>query len=65
MSRYVICARIGFYLTADNTVSLEIGKRYEVVDPQPRPELGLIRIIDESEEAYLYPAWWFEPEVTE
>jgi hypothetical protein len=62
MTRYVTCYRTGFYLFADNTVSLEIGKQYEVADPQPRPELGMIRIIDESEESYLYPAWWFEPE---
>ena len=63
--QYVVYMRRGFYLVEDNDVCLEIGKRYEVADPQPRPELGMIRIIDESEEAYLYPAWWFEPVVTE
>jgi hypothetical protein len=65
MSRYVVCVRTGFYLTADNTVSLEVGKRYEVVEPERLAPPSWIRIVDESGENYLYPASWFEPEATE
>lgn len=54
--------RTGFYLFEGNKLSLEIGKRYEVVEPEHQDPRGMIRIIDESGEDYLYPAWWFEQE---
>lgn len=59
--KYVVCVRTGFYLFEGNTVSLEVGKQYEVVQPEKRDRPCMIRIIDESSEDYLYPASWFEP----
>lgn len=38
---------------------VEIGRLYEVLDNEAGH--GMIRIIDESGEDYLYPAAWFEP----
>jgi hypothetical protein len=38
-----------------------LGKLYEVIDEDAGH--GMLRIIDESGEDYLYPADWFEPVV--
>lgn len=41
--------------------SLETRKIYrKLADPESSRE-GLIRVVDESGEDYLYPAEWFEP----
>lgn len=48
--RFAVCIR-----NDDNPASLELRKFYEVV-PDPEGErLGMIRVIDESGEDYLYP----------
>ena len=52
--RYVVCIS-----NKDNEVSLERNKLY-VVLPDPKAEAdGLLRVIDEDAEDYLYPADWF------
>jgi hypothetical protein len=46
----------------DNTgypVSLQLGKAYRVL-PDAKPGLGLLRVVDESGEAYLYSASRFK-----
>jgi len=48
----------------DNTgyvASLEVRKRYQTVDDQKAEALGLVRVIDESGESYLYPHALFMP----
>ncbi len=50
---------IGYALCLDNvnyTVSLEIRKIYPVVEPYGNDPDGYLRIIDESDEDYIYPA---------
>lgn len=50
---------IGYALCLDNvnyTVSLEIRKIYPVVEPYENDPDGYLRIIDESDEDYIYPA---------
>lgn len=54
-TRYVLCLNNDGY-----PVSLEIGTIYEVL-PGGRPERGLIRVVDESGEGYLYSAERFAP----
>jgi hypothetical protein len=49
--RFVICLD-----NKDNKASLEIGKVYRQVKPHPKDMDGWIRVIDESEEDYLFPA---------
>jgi len=52
--RYVVCIS-----NAGNEASLERNKLY-VVLPDPKAEAdGLLRVIDEDAEDYLYPAEWF------
>jgi len=52
--RYVVCIS-----NKGNEASLERNKLY-VVLPDPRAEAdGLLRVIDEDAEDYLYPAEWF------
>jgi hypothetical protein len=52
-----------FMICIDNEgtpASLEIGKLYEVLPAEkPARDMGLIRVIDESGEDYLYPAAFF------
>jgi hypothetical protein len=51
---FVICIR-----NAGNEASLEIRKIYETIsDPEAERE-GMIRVIDESGEDYLFPADFF------
>ena len=50
---------IGYALCLDNinyTVSLEIRKIYPIIEPYGNDPDGYLRIIDESDEDYIYPA---------
>lgn len=65
---YVRCINNTAYVRApDDTVSgpladLTLGAVYKVLPtPQPEQEAGLLRIIDNSGEDYLYPADYFQP----
>ena len=53
---FVICVRNEGY-----PASLEIRKIYEVVPDTTSGEHGLVRVIDESGEDYLYPEGYFIP----
>ena len=55
-TQYVICIR-----NDDYEVSLDLRKVYKVIPDDAAAEDNLIRIIDESEEDYLYPADFFVP----
>jgi len=44
----------------DHPASLEVRKLYRVVADRKGEALGMIRVIDESGEDYLYPAGLFE-----
>jgi hypothetical protein len=52
--RFVICIN-----NEDHQASLEIRKIYIAIDDQEAEIHGLIRIIDESGEDYLYPVDYF------
>ena len=54
--RYAVCVEHG-----DNPASLEVRKIYRVIEDSKANAHGLIRVIDESEEDYLYPAEFFVP----
>jgi hypothetical protein len=45
----------------DYPASLELRKIYQIVPDRESGSLGLLRIIDESGEDYLYPAAYFLP----
>lgn len=45
----------------DYPASLEVRKIYEVIPDQKAAKHGLVRIIDESGEDYLYPQDFFVP----
>ena len=49
-SRFVICVKNAGYLA-----SLELRKLYEVLDDSMAEKDGMIRVVDESGEDYLYP----------
>jgi len=52
--RYVVCiANMG------NEASLERNKLYVALPDAKAEAEGLLRVIDEDAEAYLYPAQWF------
>lgn len=60
-SKYVVCIYNEGY-----PVSLELCTIYRMLPDDGEPELGLIRVIDESGGDYLYPDGWFIPvELTE
>jgi hypothetical protein len=42
-----------------NEASLELWKIYEVLEDEVAASHQMIRVIDEEEEDYLYPASWF------
>jgi hypothetical protein len=47
----------------DNTgypASLERGKRYQLIRDDKAAERGLLRVVDESGDSYLYPSAFFE-----
>lgn len=54
--RYVVCVD-----NEDYEASLELRKIYRVVSDPKSEKLGLVRIVDESGEDYLYPAAHFLP----
>jgi hypothetical protein len=53
-TRFVVCVNNKGYAT-----SLELRKIYQVVEDARSEEHGLIRVIDESGEDYLYPVEYF------
>ncbi len=54
--RFAICIK-----NEDYPASLEVRKIYEVIPDPKAAKHGLVRIIDESGEDYLYPADYFIP----
>ena len=59
--RYVVCIENGGY-----KASLEVRKIYRALPHEPADKIGWIRVIDESEEDYLFPGKYFLPiELTE
>jgi len=54
--RYVVCVN-----NDCNTVSLEKRKIYKTLPDPDAAAHGLIRVIDESGEDYLFPTQWFVP----
>jgi len=53
-SQFVVCVKNEGY-----AASLELRKIYQVVADSRAQEHGLIRVIDESGEGYLYPVEFF------
>lgn len=61
--RFVLCLR-----NDDDPASLEPRKLYEVIPDPAAEKHGLIRIVDESGEDYLFPKTYFlelEPDVSD
>ena len=56
VSQYAVCVKNDNYVA-----SLELRKLYQIVPDKSSNVRGLIRIIDESGEGYLYPAEYFLP----
>jgi len=54
--RFVVCVK-----NRDYAASLELRKLYQVVADHAAAKLGLIRVIDESGEDYVYPEDYFVP----
>lgn len=52
--RFVVCVK-----NEGNEASLELRKIYEVVEDPLAATHQMIRVIDEENEDYLYPAAWF------
>ena len=52
---FVVCVRNSGY-----PASLELNKRYEKIEDPSAEERGLLRVVDESGEDFLYPADFFE-----
>lgn len=63
-TKFVVCVNNEGY-----AASLELRKIYQVVEDNRAVEHGLLRVIDESDEDYLYPIEYFAaielPEVVE
>lgn len=55
-SKYVVCIKNGC-----NQASLEIGKIYRALPDDFAAKHDLVRVIDESEEDYLFPGSYFIP----
>ncbi|HXJ43058.1 MAG TPA: hypothetical protein VNH18_27505 [Bryobacteraceae bacterium] len=55
-NQHVVCVR-----NEDVPVSLEMRKIYALVPDPEAEQSGMIRVIDESGEDYLYPSDWFVP----
>jgi hypothetical protein len=53
---FVVCVHNEGY-----DASLEIRKIYRTVADPESLQSGLVRVIDESGEDYLYPVAWFQP----
>jgi hypothetical protein len=54
--RFVVCVKNEGY-----QASLELRKIYDTLPDPKATERGLIRVVDESGEDYLYPAEYFVP----
>ena len=54
--RFVVCIKNEGY-----KVSLETRKIYRVLDDPKAEETGMLRVVDESGEDYLFPANYFVP----
>ena len=54
--QFAVCVK-----NEDYPASLEVRKIYEVVPDEKSARHGLVRIIDESGEDYLYPQDYFVP----
>ena len=54
--RYVVCIH-----NDESEHSLELRKIYEVLDDAVAAKHNMLRVIDEEDEDYLYPASWFLP----
>lgn len=54
--RYVVCIE-----NTRNPASLERRKLYRVLPDAEAERTGMIRIVDESGEDYMFPADWFIP----
>jgi hypothetical protein len=52
--RFVVCVRNTGY-----SVALELRKIYQTIPDPDAEEHGLVRVVDESGESYLYPAKFF------
>jgi len=53
-SQYVICVK-----NQDYPASLELRKIYSLIPDKTAGKSGLLRVVDESGEGYLYPADYF------
>jgi hypothetical protein len=56
LTRYVLCVR-----NTGSPASLELRKVYRALADPTAEQRGLIRVIDESGEDYLYPSTHFVP----
>jgi hypothetical protein len=65
MSQYVKCLKNDTYFAddlADIFFDLEVGQIYKQLPLHAEEEgSGMVRVVDSSSEAYLYPANYFEP----
>jgi hypothetical protein len=55
-NRYAVCVR-----NEDYPASLELRKIYQVIPDADAARHGLLRVVDESGEDYLYPERYFVP----
>ena len=55
-AKYVVCINNDCY-----PASLEVRKIYRTLPDEIAATHSLIRVIDESDESYLYPVGWFVP----
>ena len=55
-AKYVVCVHNEGY-----PVSLSVRKVYRTIPGGDEPDLGLVRVVVESGEDYLYPMDWFVP----
>ncbi len=54
--QFAVCIR-----NEGNEASLELRKIYEVLADATAEGHGMVRVIDEENDDYLYPASWFVP----
>ena len=54
--QFAVCIRNDGY-----EESLDLRKIYEILDDADAARLGMMRVVDEEGEDYLYPAAWFLP----
>jgi len=54
--RFAVCIQ-----NEGNEASLELRKIYEVLEDPAAEKHQMVRVIDEEDEDYLYPAAWFIP----